>query len=410
MRIAVFGAGNGQLPLILRARKRGWKVCVISPYGDYPGLQYADDIVYSDVRDIDTIVDALRDRKIDLLLTDQLDVCVYPMAVIAQSLGIQHMPVEVAKRFTDKFHMLQCAKEIGVNVPQHILSYTLAEAKLASDTIGYPVVIKPLDSDASRGVYLVRNIRELELKYDESKSFSSNGTVVIEQYIEKQDEFCVESFSYQGVATNLVIGKRAYFEFDDIFIPQSTVFVDANSAILNNVMLSSILSLHKKVVDSFGLMMGLAHGEYIVEKSTGKIYIVEVAARGGGVGISSDLIPACTGIDVLDVLFNALEGIKPSLDIREGASAYFTFLLPEGKVTTIKGWDEVERIRGVIKAICNLSVGDVLTKPVNKSARKGPILVRGISASDCMQIQKEIRSKLIITMSSLEGQNSIIWE
>ncbi|MEZ5336075.1 MAG: hypothetical protein R2741_13015 [Methanolobus sp.] len=48
--------------------------------------------------------------------------------------------------------------------------------------------------------------------------------------------------------------------------------------------------INKKLVEGFGLKFGFTHSEYIVEDETGEIYLVEIAARGGGNYISSDIM------------------------------------------------------------------------------------------------------------------------
>lgn len=43
----------------------------------------------------------------------------------------------------------------------------------------FPVVIKPVDSSASRGIYRVDSFPELEMFFEKAKSYSKTGRVII---------------------------------------------------------------------------------------------------------------------------------------------------------------------------------------------------------------------------------------
>lgn len=109
--------------------------------------------------------------------------------------------------------------------------------------------------------------------------------------------------------------------------------------------------MNETVVKGFGLKFGITHGEFLVEKNTGKIFLVEIAARGGGVFISSEIIPAATGVNANELLVKDALGIYDDnqIVIRKGAAAYFCYLLHEGKVVKINGCEDINQIKGGAK-------------------------------------------------------------
>jgi carbamoyl-phosphate synthase large subunit len=76
-----------------------------------------------------------------------------------------------------------------------------------------------------------------------------------------------------------------------------------------------------------------------------ELYLIETAARGGGVFISSDLISLSTGINTEEFLVNIASGSAFSMpDIHESGRVccYTAFFLPEGEVISVDGIEMVQ--------------------------------------------------------------------
>lgn len=409
--ILVIGAGKGQIPLINLIHGYGYRAAVVSPEGDYPGLKLADDILFEDVRAIEKIIEYARRINVCAVLTDQLDVGVLTVAKVAEALNLKGIGVDVAEKFTDKYLMRKEAEKIGIDVPFAVKVATLEEAKKSIQHFRFPIMMKPIDSDASRGVYKISNFNELEKKFSESQSYSKTKEVILEEFVVGK-EYVVESFTNNFETTNLAVGYRDYFSIKDSFIPSGTVFLDADSA--NDELERRLKEINKKIVKAFKLPFGITHAEYLYNQKEDKIYLVEIAARGGGVFISSDLIPLATGVNINDLLLRTVlkMPIPSKITLRKGASAYFCFLLPEGIIENIRGIDELQEIQGINKTFLeDVKIGE-RTKPIlNKGSRKGPIIVEGAGKKDCYEVIKKVKEKIDIKLLNTEGKiESIIWD
>ena len=277
------------------------------------------------------------------------------------------------------------------------------------DEIGYPCMIKPTDNASSKGVFKINDENELVDKFDISKSYSRSGAVIIEQYVFGK-EYVVEAFTTDYKTKNLIVGHRDYFDIPDTFIPRATVFSDADSA--NTHIEKKIKEANLKIVKSFGLPFGLTHGEYLYNEKEDTVYLVEIAARGGGVFISSDLIPAACGVDALELLVKELIGIDydKNIVLKQGSSAYFCFLTTEGVVESIEGVDEVKKMDGVVMAYLDtIGVGMKTAPPVDKSSRKWPILVKGKTKEDCYAVIEKVKAELKIKIRNGEKVTEVIW-
>ena len=170
-------------------------------------------------------------------------------------------------------------------------------------------------------------------------------------------------------------------------------------------------SVNETIVKGFGLKFGITHGEFLVEKKSGKIYLVEIAARGGGVFISSEIIPAATGVNANELLVKDALGIyDDQIAIKKGAAAYFCYLLHEGEIVKIDGCEAVEQTKGVRKAFFdNIEVGMHIDSITDKSSRKGPIIVEGNCKTDCYNIIEDIRPILQIETEKNGEIQGIVW-
>lgn len=409
-KVMVIGAGRGQVPLIELYQKYGCYVIAVSIEGNYPGFAVCDEPFYADIKDCERILAKAMESSIVAISTDQLDQSVPTVAYVSEKLHIPSISIDVARKFTDKYYMRRCACEAGIRVPESIVTSSVdaIEDKMFSVGLSFPVVMKPVDGSASNGIFLAQNIDDIVSNFDYSKSFSKTQLVIIERFIQGR-EYVVESYTHEGKVYTLMVGHRDYFEIPGTFIPKATVFHDVMSAC--SAIEIDLINNNERLIKAFGLPFGITHGEYLVEESTGTVYLVEIAARGGGVSISSEIIPAACGVNAIDLLVRdtlLLPFEEPTIQI--GAAAYFCFLLPEGEIVSIDFKKDVMSIKGVRYAIIdNFRVGDKTGPIRDKYSRKGPIVVAGKTKSDCYYIKEDLINTISITVKTRQGLLDAIW-
>ena len=407
----ILGAGRGQIPSIEICHKYGIEVIAVTPKGDWPAIPLADKVYYSDVKDIDALMKIVEAEKPAGIFTEQLDAAVYPCAYVAERTGLRGITSEVAIKFTNKYEMRRTARNAGVSVPECFTAGSIDEALKgieSSEKLRFPLMMKPVDNAASHGVYMLHDESELRQKFQQSISWSLVGQVIIEQVISGR-EYVVDAWTHDYRTTNLIIGLRKYFDVPDTFIPSATLFVDGVSFSSHEEEL--VKAANKKLVESAGLEFGITHGEYFYVPEEDDVYLVEIAARGGGVFTSSDLIPGASGVNAEELLVREVMGIgNPEVNITPGAAAYFCYLTPEGVVEELSGMDEAVKIPGVRKAFFdNISLGMQTAPITDKASRKGPILVQGKSRAECMEIISRVKEVLSIKVRTPDGLTGVIW-
>lgn len=409
-KIMVLGAGRAQIPIISLCKNYGMEVVAVSPEGNYPGFDLADKKCYADVREKERVLEFARQENISAIITDQLDNGVVSAAYVSEKMNLKGIGYDCALKFTNKSIMRKEAKKLGVDVPNYDTVATLEDACESAKKIGFPIVLKPVDSSASRGVYKVNSVKDLYKHYNDAVYYSGTGEVLIEQCVVGK-EYVVDSFAYEYRCQNLIIGQRNYYELNGLFVPKATVFSDSLSA--DSDLERRILDINKRLVEGYGLEFGITHGEYLYDEEKDKIFLVEIAARGGGVYISSHLIPLASGVNANDLLIKSILGKSiehEDIQIKQGASAYFCFNLPVGVISDIRNVHKLKSIHGFqMLDMHSLEVGNKIGEIKDKSMRKGPVIVFGKSRKDCYEVMKEVQRTLEIDVVTKNGVKGIIW-
>ncbi|WP_418668387.1 ATP-grasp domain-containing protein [Allofournierella sp.] len=380
----VLGAGEFQLPLIRAAKAREMKVVVVSAPGDYPGFAEADAQVLCDVRDKKAVLKAAREYKICGIATDQTDIPVPTAAYVAARLGLPGMSEETALNFTDKARMRWLCRQAGLPT---IRAWEIDSAEKVGSffrRIHGSAILKPVDSQGSRGVCRLEREEEWEEKFQQAVAYSEKKEALLEEYITGQ-ELEVDSLVINGEVTVLATGKIELFSLPDTFSSYLRVY----PADLPGDRLALLEQVNRQTIQALGLKQGITHGEYIVGED-GKIYLIEIAARGGGNFVSSHIVPDRSGLRTEEFIVDAATRHSveaPVLRPACGVVCCLSFYLPEGRVETIAGVEELDRDPDVlVHSLHKIQVGTKCGKNLDKTSRFTIVL----KAKDYEALRKKI--------------------
>ena len=138
------------------------------------------------------LVDEARRRSIPVMRLDdnyslvQLGHGIYQQRIWATTTSAtSNIAVDLAsnKRLTN-----QLLRGIGIPVPQGTTVTDVESAVRAAASIGYPVVLKPVDGNHGRGVRInLKNEEEVRANFDAAYGESRSGRVIVESYIKGND-------------------------------------------------------------------------------------------------------------------------------------------------------------------------------------------------------------------------------
>jgi carbamoyl-phosphate synthase large subunit len=406
----ILGAGVFQLPIIEKVKQLGFSAIVVSTQGNYPGFNFADKSYFIDVREKERILNIAKKEKITGIVTDQTDIAVPSVAYIAEKMGLRGISYNCALNFTNKFRLHQLCDYYGVQVPKYFGTGSINEGYEIAKKMKLPFIIKPVDNQGSRGVNKVNNLSEFPEKFRNSISYSKEEYVIIENFI-KGREIVAGGFVSQFKHTNLSLGDREYFDFKDIFIPKRTFFPSK----INDKLRDKIFDINSHLIDSLKPEFGITHNEYLIEDETDEVYLIEAAIRGGGVYISSDLLPASTGVEVELLLLELASGLKQTVEIYKNgyeprSAGYICFSLPEGEIKSVSGMEDLSNLYGVTKYDLSGILTGIRTKAIqDKSMRYGPIIITGKDRNDCSEIADSVEKTFIVKVETKDGLKGINW-
>lgn len=404
-KIMVIGAGDFQLPLAEAAAAKG-QVILVAPKIDERFDKFVSARYFVDVRDKERILTIAQNENVDGVVTDQTDIPVRTVAYVAEKMGLNGIGYEVSKLFTDKFLMREKMKELNLPILPYKLITTVDEAvSFYKDNPG-EIIIKPIDTQGSRGVMKVSDAKDIADAFAAAVSFSQNGTVLAEKYA-SGIEFVVEAVTDNYKCHNLICGDTIYFNNKSLFSAKKRTFPSLRSSEL----VDRVLELNRKIVEGFGLPYGITHAEFVMDKD--EIYLLEIAARGGGVFISSDLIYEKTGFHSEDFLINKSLAQPTNIQIEDTGAfvGYRAFYIPSGKVVDVSGIDRVKSLPHIRRhQFDNIRNGMTVGENTNKTSRIAFIVVAD-SYEQWEQRCAEVADILHVKVSASDGsEKDIIWE
>lgn len=391
-KIMVVAGGEWQCPIVKTAKEMGHYVICSNLYEDSPAFRYADAGEVADVRDKEKNLEIAKRYMPDAILTDQSDIAVPTVAYIASELGLRGIGCKHAELFTNKFAMREFCKKHGFLYPQYMMCRDKEIAKDFFRKIGKSI-IKPLDSQSSRGIHIIENEADIDKYFDDAIQYSNiEKAVLLEQYIEGK-EFTVDGIKTESGYYVTAISKKNHFDYNSS-IARELLFSNYDE----NYDYNALRQLNTEMVLKMELPFGLTHAEY--KFMNGEYYLIEIAARGGGTRISSDIVPIMSGINSNEIYINCLLGAKQDVKIDCSDKKYAIlgfFDFKPGIVSGISGLEDALELDGVVDIGLSFSIGDSISKALDDRSRVGYYILHANSYNDLRNLEKCIKETINIS-------------
>jgi carbamoyl-phosphate synthase large subunit len=100
--------------------------------------------------------------------------------------------LEAIRRGEDRLAFKETMIELGIDVPQSKIAYSVEDAELVANELGYPVIVRPAFTLGGTGGGLVYNVEELRVIASRGIAVSMVGQVLIEESVEGWEELELE--------------------------------------------------------------------------------------------------------------------------------------------------------------------------------------------------------------------------
>lgn len=395
-KILILGGGANQIPLIQRAKQLGLCVVLCDFRPEIEGAAIADAHYCVDTMDVEKISQICRDEAVDGILTNSEPTFV-AMAQVAQANGLRCLSVDKTELYKNKFLMREFCQRHGFTIPRYALCDSLEDAIIAYNDIHNKCIIKPLDNSASRGVFSINSIADLEAHFDECLDASSvhNKKVLLEEYI-VGTEFTVDSLKTKKANYCLAISSKKHYSYNENVAYQ--LLFDNLSKDFDYQELRGVCD---ELVNATEMPFGLTHAEY--KYANGKFYLIEIQARGGGNYIATDIVPYISGIDSYTEQIKWAIGDDTDIDfsydkLSSKCAVLHFFDAPSngGVVQAIEGLDYFASLNDKLSYELFFNVGDHIGQASDDAHRIGYYILRAENRHELDYIISEIEKKFRI--------------
>lgn len=386
----LLGGGQWQVATAALAKELGYRLLISDPNEERPAYVYADIIERVDITDREATLGVAARHRIDGIVCDTTDVGVPTMAYVAEALGLPGIGLEVARNFTDKLRMRQVSSAAGVPNPPFFGVRSNSDFDTAVEALGFPMVVKPTDAQSSRGVHVVRTRDEAAAAFDDARKYTRNGQLIAEGFLDGT-EVTVEGFCHDGVVEVSGISDKDHYSHRPEVATRLTYPADFDTAITDR-----IRSVHDATVRALGLRSGVTHAECMVVGR--EVYLIEIAARGGGSRIHSHIAPYLAGFPVPEFYLRFVMGermpVTRAAGERAANLAFFAF--PAGVVKAIHGVEAARRLPGVQEILLEFEPGQQIFPPNDDRSRPGLVIIFGRTRAEVLDTTARVMETIIV--------------
>lgn len=200
MRAAIIGASSESIHAIEEAKKQGIYTVALDGNPKAPGLAAADKGMVVDISDERATIEALKNEKIDFVLTVPIGRYLTTIGAVNDALGLPGISKKSASYCTDKYAFHKVLRGKGLRLCHCYL--VNRDYLFPPNKITYPAILKPRFGSGSRAIHYITSeeqlveiqVKELELdetdktvKEKHAKTASSNWDATVQAKEEENE-------------------------------------------------------------------------------------------------------------------------------------------------------------------------------------------------------------------------------
>ena len=389
--LMVLGASAPQVQLMKAAKGLGYKTVVCSIPGNYPGFAAADETAYADISDPEAVLAAAKQFHADGIATCCLDTGVRAMGYACEKLGLTNLSEAAAVCSADKWSMKNAFAAAGVNTAR--FRRVTGEASLAEalETLELPVIIKAVDLQGSRGIYICRTREAAFENVNKTLAETKQDFCIVEEFIEG-NELGAQSFVYHGnVLFVLPHGDNTYLSGTNVPVGHYAP-LDAPDSVL-----AAVDEQVRKAIAAIGLD-NCAVNLDLIEKD-GKVYVIELTGRAGATCLP-ETVSIYYGMNYYEMIAAMAVGDDPIAIFDKRTDAHrpnaSRMLLSEKSGTVKRIVDNVKRDESIFDLSVIVKEGDRVEKFTNAKHRLGQVIVQGPTLEWCFERIDEVQRQFVI--------------
>lgn len=297
--LLILGAGIDQLPGIQKAKDMECYTITLDGNPNAVGKYISDEFYSVNIKDFQAIKSFLENydiEKIDGVIAYGVDIPTI-IAKTADYIGVNYtIPTKSAIISEDKYESKVLMSENNISIPKFKLVEDIENIYIFAEKNGFPLIIKPVDNSASRGITFINNVTEIEKAYYYALEFSKNKKIIVESYL-SGNQISSESLVIDGKIFHLGFLDRNY-DKNEMFYPN--IIEDGGdmpSVYIKNTHIKQLTEFYEVIAKKLEIENGVIKGDLVIHD--GQLYIIEFALRLSGGNFSTICIPNSSHHDII---------------------------------------------------------------------------------------------------------------
>lgn len=309
MKIVVLAGGSDQIALIKELKKRGHFIVLVDYFENPPAKDYADKHIVASTLDVEKVKQITESEKADMVCTACTDQALLTVSYVSEKLGLPcYIDYQTGLNVTNKSYMKKVLQDNGIPTARFDIVKEPDE-NVINDFV-FPLVVKPVDCNSSKGVKKVDSIDEYKMFVSEAISYSRTNSAIVEEYKDGKEisaDFYIENGKAKLLsATNSLKIKNL----------NSFTILCSDYPAINTNQEKIITEIASNIAKAFSLDNTPLLIQLIINDD--EINVIEFSARMGG-GSKYKLIEVLSGVNIMSKYVDRILGgcpeVKPSKQV-----------------------------------------------------------------------------------------------
>lgn len=386
-KLLLLGGSKKQLIAIKKAKELGYYTILCDYLTDNPGKNYVDKFYLESIIDKEKILEIAKKEKVDGIIGYASDFAAPTVAYVANQLNLPGQPYEAVEILCnkDQFRSFLAKNKFNCPIAKSYTEISEAIKDFENNFFKFPVIIKPVDSCGSRGVYKINGINEFTNKIKNVLTYSRKNKFIVEEFIKKEGfQIAGDAFSINGKLEFVFFGDE-YFNSQDSnsFVPIAASFPTK----LPKEIQDKIKDTLQKIIDLLKLSTTSYNFDIILDDNQ-NVYIIEFSPRNGGNYIPQ-VIQGLTGVDLVELAIKSAIGEKIENIKTKNNNEFWAFYVlhsfEKGIFSGIEINDDIKK-NNVVELIVNKEIGQIIEKYTFCNESLGHLIMKFKTYEDMLDI------------------------
>jgi biotin carboxylase len=366
--LLILGAADGAMATYRTARALGYRTVAVDLRDTAPAVALADELLPVSTRDVPALTEILRGRSdVAGILAPSSDIALPTQLTLTERFGLPcGLTEQTVEASVDKRRFRTVCDELGLPGYRWIEGTGWRSAGLR-----FPLVVKPVDAQSSRGVTRCPDESTVDAAIAEALRHSYTAGIVIEEEVQGQHCGC-ECVIDDGRVVFMALTERHLTP-----PPQATTTAHLLPAAVPDDVHDEIVAAVDALCARLGYRRGPLNLDLVVD-TAGRPRLIEMGARTGGDPLG-ELARHCYGVDPIEASISVAVGAPlppiPSRTVPHPVMVQLLNAAETGILTAVHGVEEARGWPEVLRIVLLAEPGRHVTSTIDLTSKLGYALL-----------------------------------